>query len=572
MLTPTEKDEIKMANKDNQKNSAVASREERKARLAKEATATKQKKEANSAAIKIAKRVVAIVLAIAIACGIAWVVIDQTAVIKKNNTVLSFGDIDISELEYSYYYQRQISNVYYMAQMYAQYGMNIGIDPSIAPDKQNYGTDKDGKPVTLAKYAQDATVEALQEYMILYNEAIEKGYKLTEEEQKKIDDSIEQLRQSAAENNFSLNAYLKATMGKGITEKFYRKQLEIETIVSRYQQETNKKLMDSYSAKEIANIYNKDKDNYDAIDARIYNFTVTPLTANKGESDKDLAKRQEKANKQLKADAEKMANSANSEKAFIDYAKKLNKDNKDYNADEATLLKKVDKATITSSVSEAGAKWSFDDKRQSGDVKVFEIGDGKSVSGYSVVFIKKTQYAPEAADVRHILVSFADDPSAQQTEPTKEQKEAAKKNADAIYAEWKKGPKTEDSFAALAKTKSKDEGSAQQGGLIAGVTSDANLVKPFLDWTMDSKRKPGDTGIVETEYGYHIMYYSKKDLAWKNTIRTNKASEDFQKEMDSLKKSDKYKLVKNDKKITKVVDSFVKEYSKQLAMQAAQQH
>ena len=559
-----------MANKDNQKNSAVASREERKARLAKEATVSKQKKEANRGAVKIAKRVIAIVLAIAIACGIAWVVIDQTAVLKKTNTVLSFGDIDISELEYNYYYNRQISNVYYMAQMYAQYGMNIGIDPSVAPDKQNYGTDKDGKPITLAKYAQDATVEALQEYMILYNEATEKGYKLTEDEQKKIDESIEQLRQSAAENNFSLNAYLKATMGKGITEKFYREQLEIETIVSRYQQETNQKLVASYSDKEIANIYNKDKDEYDSVDARIYNFTVTPLKAEKGESDKDLAKRQEKANKELKADAEKMANSAKSDKAFIDYAKKLNKDNKDYNADEATLMKKVDKATITSSVSEAAAKWVFDDKRQANDVKVFQVGEDKAVSGYTVVLVSKTQYAPEAYDVRHILVSFVDDPSAQQTEPTKEQKDAAKKNADAIYAEWKNGAKTEDSFAELAKAKSKDEGSAQQGGLIAGVTSDANLVEPFLKWTIDSKRKPGDTGIVETEYGYHIMYFSKKDLAWKNTIRTNKASEDFAKEMDSLKKSDKYKLKKDDKKITKIVDSFVKEYTKQLAMQAAQ--
>lgn len=559
-----------MANKDNQKNSAVASREERKARLAKEATVSKQKKEANRGAIKIAKRVVAIVLAIAIACGIAWVVIDQTAVLKKTNTVLSFGEIDISELEYSYYYNRQISNVYYMAQMYAQYGMNIGIDPTVAPDKQNYGTDKDGKPITLAKYAQDATVEALQEYMILYNEAIEKGYKLTEEEQKKIDESVEQLRQSAAQNNFSLNAYLKATMGKGITEKFYREQLEIETIVSRYQQETNKKLMDSYSAKEIENTYNKNKDNYDSIDARIYNFTVTPLKAEKGESDKDLAKRQEKANKQLKADAEKMANAAVSDKAFVDYAKKLNKDNKDYNADDATLMKNVDNATITSSVSEAGAKWAFDDKRQAGDVKVFQIGDDKNVSGYTVLFIKKAQYAPEAVDVRHILVSFVDDPSAQQTEPTKEQKEAAKKNADAIFAEWKNGPKTEESFAELAKKKSKDEGSAKEGGLIAGITSDANLVEPFLNWSIDSKRKPGDTGIVETQYGYHIMYFSKKDLAWKNEIRAGKASEDFQKEMDDLKKSDKYKLQKNDKKITKVVDSFVKEYSKQLAMQAAQ--
>lgn len=556
-----------MANKDNQKNSAVASREERKARLAKDAQESKKNSGANRAATKIAKRVIAIVLAVAIVCGIAWIVIDQTAVLKKNNTVLSFGDVKVSELEYSYYYNRQISNVYYMAQMYAQYGMNIGIDPSIAPDKQNYGTDKNGKPVTLAQYAKDATVDALQEYMILYNEAIAKGYKLTTDEQKSIDDSIEQLRQSAAENNFSLNAYLKATMGKGVTEKFYRKQLEIETIVGRYQLETNKKLVESYSDKDIANIYNKNKSDYDSADVRLYNFTVTPLKANKGESDKALAKRQEKANNALKADAQKMANSVSSDKAFVDYAKKLNKDNKSYDAEEATIMKKIDKATITSSVSEAAAKWVFSDSRKNGDVKVFEISNEGNVSGYTVVFIKKAQYTPDAVDVRHILVSFVDDPSAQQAEPTKEQKDAAKKNADAIYAEWKNGAKTEKSFAELAKKKSKDQGSAKEGGKISGITSDSNLVAPFLNWCFADNRKVGDTGIIESEYGYHIMYFSKKDAAWKNTIRTNKAQEDFEAQMEKLKKSDKYKISKNEKKIDKVVDSFVKDYAKQLAMQ-----
>ena len=65
-----------------------------------------------------------------------------------------------------------------------------------------------------------------------------------------------------------------------------------------------------------------------------------------------------------------------------------------------------------------------------------------------------------------------------------------------------------DSFAALAKEKSKDTGSAADGGLISGITSSANYVESFRNWATDSSRKVGDTGIVESEYGYHIMYYS----------------------------------------------------------------
>ena len=33
------------------------------------------------------------------------------------------------------------------------------------------------------------------------------------------------------------------------------------------------------------------------------------------------------------------------------------------------------------------------------------------------------------------------------------------------------------------------------------------VVEAFQDWSLDESRKTGDTGIVETDYGYHIMYF-----------------------------------------------------------------
>ena len=33
------------------------------------------------------------------------------------------------------------------------------------------------------------------------------------------------------------------------------------------------------------------------------------------------------------------------------------------------------------------------------------------------------------------------------------------------------------------------------------------MVTNFNDWCFDEARQPGDHGIVETEYGYHIMYF-----------------------------------------------------------------
>jgi parvulin-like peptidyl-prolyl isomerase len=71
---------------------------------------------------------------------------------------------------------------------------------------------------------------------------------------------------------------------------------------------------------------------------------------------------------------------------------------------------------------------------------------------------------------------------------------------------WQSGDATEDSFAELAKANSSD-GSASNGGLYEKVRL-GQMVKEFEDWCFAKGRKPGDTGIVKTQYGYHVMYFS----------------------------------------------------------------
>ena len=33
----------------------------------------------------------------------------------------------------------------------------------------------------------------------------------------------------------------------------------------------------------------------------------------------------------------------------------------------------------------------------------------------------------------------------------------------------------------------------------------------FTEWAVDPVREPGDTGIIESTYGYHVMYYVGDD-------------------------------------------------------------
>ena len=497
-----------MANKDTQRTSAESYRDDRKARLAQSAKKSQKKSEKSKAAAKIVKMVVAIVLAVVVAGGIVWKVLDDTAAIKKNTTVFSLGDdIRVSEVEFTYYYSQYLNNIYSYAQQYAMYGMNIGIDPTKSPDEQNYGTDADGKEMLLSDYLKNETISALQSYKILYAEAIKAGYKLTDDEQKSIDDQVEELRNTAAENKYSLNAYLKASYGKGINEKFLRKQLEMQNIVSRYQSDTSKKLTDSYSAADIKAVYDKDHSTYNAVDARTLSFAIETLTAKDGETSEQLAARQKAAAAKVKAEAEAALKACTSEKAFLEQAKKKNSSTENYDAESATALNEAAKSTITSYVSEDAAKWAFDSARKAGDVKLFEVGSDGNVTSYVILYINKGSYAPMASNVRHILISFTDNASSS-SEATDEQKKAAKASADKIYKEWQSGAKTEDSFAALAKEKSKDTGSAADGGLISGITSSANYVESFRNWATDSSRKVGDTGIVESTYGYHVMYFS----------------------------------------------------------------
>ena len=54
------------------------------------------------------------------------------------------------------------------------------------------------------------------------------------------------------------------------------------------------------------------------------------------------------------------------------------------------------------------------------------------------------------------------------------------------------------------------------------------MVTAFNDWCFDASRKPGDTGVVETDYGYHIMYFVGEDLPrWQAQVSDTLKDEDY---------------------------------------------
>lgn len=127
------------------------------------------------------------------------------------------------------------------------------------------------------------------------------------------------------------------------------------------------------------------------------------------------------------------------------------------------------------------------------------------------------------SSVRHILISPEGgtlNEETQQTTYSDKEWAAAKKKAEKLLKEWKKGKATEESFAALVKDNTDDTGSAETGGLYENITPSSSYVPEFLAWAIDMSRKTGDTGIVKTEFGYHIMYFVSGEPHWLQEAKT----------------------------------------------------
>ena len=70
-------------------------------------------------------------------------------------------------------------------------------------------------------------------------------------------------------------------------------------------------------------------------------------------------------------------------------------------------------------------------------------------------------------------------------------------------------------------------GKPNNGGLYENIIPSSSYVENFLNWAIDDARYVGETGIVETEYGYHVMYFvgdaelTYRDHLIRNNLRNN---------------------------------------------------
>lgn len=542
------------------KTSAEIYREQRKERLAK--AAKKKNSPKHDKTVKIIVKIICIVLAVAlVGWGAFNVLMDVFFLPQKLLKVATYDNAKVSVAEYNYYYMSLYNRVANMSQQYDSYygsgygAMYTGFDYNADPAEQDYTAQDAPEGVkTWADYFKASAATSAAFYQEMYknatsDETVKANFTYSKEElEKQITDAITTLETNAKQADFSLNNYISKVCGEGLNEKSYTNLLKRDYIVSQYLTWYQENAAGSLTAKEVKDYYGKNKDTFDKVYARAFTFSYAKTTDENGKETQDYTKAQ--ANKLANEFLGKITNEASFIKLAREYATNAQKET--YKSESATAINGISKADLASSAKMAD--WLFNAKRAVGDKAVIEDADS---SIFYVVYLTKLP-APDTSDagvsVRHILfqaATTAEDGTALDEVTVAENAAAAKKKAEDCLKKFKAGDKTEDSFAALAKELTEDEGSKETGGLYEDVNASSSLVPEFLNWSIDTARKPGDVEIVKTDYGYHVMYFVKKSgmKKWESDVRNEIASTDYTEFVEKAYDDIDEKISKNDKLI-----------------------
>jgi hypothetical protein len=437
----------------------------------------------------------------------------------------------MSNAQLNYYY---VDAVYEFSQTYGSYASLFGLDLTKPLNEQVVN------PETGATWADDFLTSAksnAQSTIALVNAAKEAGHTLTAEELNSVNSTVSTMEIYASINGYTVDQYIQAFYGPGASLESFREYSE------------NRALAQSYYSSYVAQLTYEEADlreaeagkeaefsayTYDYYYLNVSKFLQGGTTAEDGTT--------------TYSDEERAAAVAAAEAAAKEVVAAEIASTEDLNAAIAALAVNAEATTAPTAtvcadyayanVTTAAKEWITDASRKAGDVTYVANSttstneDGTettTVNGYYVVlFHEANDNTFPLVNVRHILITPEGgtyDSATGTTKYTDEEKLAAKVKAEELLAQFLAGKAIEENFAALATEHTTDPGSKENGGLYEDVYP-GEMVASFNDWCFAEGRKAGDTGIVETEYGYHIMFYvgdsetSYRDLLIENSIRS----------------------------------------------------
>ena len=367
---------------------------------------------------------------------------------------------------------------YYYGSIYNSFANSSMFDSSTDARDQQY---TEGK--TWHDYFLETALTYMQDSVAVAHAAEAAGFDGAEQMDAAEQNNLSMIDLYAAYSGATRAQYLTAMFGKYMTEDAFVRCVRRDALASAYQQSYSDSL--TYSAADLRSAYDEDPDAYCSVDIE-YILFETGLKSDATDAEKSAAMEEAKAKAEAVLAAYAEGKSFEESAGDGTYAHQTHADR-----------------SVTSKM----LAWAFAADRAEGDTPVAEQSSGYA----AVLFHSRSRDDYHSVSVRHILV-------------------ADKAAAEEVLAEFKAGDATESDFATLAATKSTDSGTASNGGLMSNMRK-GQTVQPFEDWSFDAARQPGDTGIVESEYGFHVMYFVETNALpyWEykatNTLKSSAVNE-----------------------------------------------
>ena len=519
--------------------------------------AERQRQEAQEAKkLKVYTTTFWIVMALCVCIVVTTVLSNPVKnVLYKNNVAVTVGDHEVSSVELNYFFIDTVNDYINQFGEYASYLL----DTTTPLNKQVI--DKETGE-TLADSLLKAAESTLKRTYALYDLAMEKGFKLDEEDEKAIDTLVTNMEFYAMYYGYGdVKSYLQGIYGNGSEVESYKEYQRINLIADRYYAEYAETL--DYNDEQIREYEaGKDGEGENAKD-RFHNFSSVTysyyyVACNKWAPEKDdkgnkieyTADQLKEARVKATAAAEALAAGKFEDLAAFDKAigeMEINKDEKT----KPTASRFEDQLVPQVSHNDV-REWLISKDLKEGDLTVIENstgeGDKKEVKGYYVVrFGSLDENRFNLKDVRHILIKFEGgkyNSTTGQTTFTDAEKKAALEKAEKIYNEWVKSGASEEDFKDLVEEHSGDTASVEDGGLYENVFP-GQMVEKFEDFCYDENRKPGDHGIVESTSGYHIMLFvGDSDVTYRDfMIKAELRADELEEWLDDLVEKLDYELV-----------------------------
>lgn len=445
---------------------------------------------------------------------------------------------------YNFYFATTYNTMQSQKQQYSQYnidpaqvGLDVDFDQPLS--KQTYTDSETKEEMTWAEHLHNMVVDSIENTYTYYLAAVAENNgeepEITDEQKAELEDTISQYRETANGYGYTLSGYLVKAMGKGVTESVFRTETTRQYIAQNYKNSISESNAEKeYTAEDLNNYKSEHESDLMTVDAKFFECL--------NEDDAKAFADELKTDGSNFADlAVKYASSDFYKTAYEDerYTTELGVtrstlQNKGYAiaaADEHTH-EEGEEHSDDEELVYSGLDWLFSSDRKAGDIKQYST---------SVVYVISPATISErkTINVRHILIApVTDDENTAATDATTEQWNTAYDQAKEILDKFNAGDRTEDSFTALVADNSTDTGSAENGGLYENVVP-GQMVNSFSYWCFENGRKAGDTAIVKSDYGYHIMYFvgENDQSVWQYTAQQALATEDSQSAGEKLEEA-----------------------------------